>query len=1413
MFASSKCILLVFTLQISFANGMMLMRRLPHGYYNNNNYNYNYAGNSINESLVASYRPESQMCCSGNVFTTSANSYQKCCGSSEFDVTRQMCCDGKVHSMKIGFHCCGSEYFSVKKAKCCTSSITGNRTLLPFADDIASDPEATQSIKCCGSKLVDTRTHICCAQIRRYHTYYQPRRLARISFSSQRYSRFHHRYMPMTRPQFTVYEKKYAQTGCCKGKIYNKKEKTCPSNIGHQSDHQAYQRANRNRYIEHGRPRPSYHYPMFGICNRTTYNVKTHICCFLTRRNDTSLHSTSESKVVAAKSSRTSCCGLQPYDWDKEICCDNKQIHPQNPEGTMECCGLTVYDTSSKRCCESSDAVEDVDKLPDNADSCCGENKIPFDSDAQMCCGNKVFDIPKDIHGPRYFCCWDEKSGQQPSIYDPRNQVCCGGVKHDNSGHRAGCCGSETVDWHSEVCCNGKKMKRESRYESCCGNTTFNSRHELCCNYETGFVLPRKSRGDSCCGNVTYDYREQLCCRSDFSLLGSGSGSRGGSTGETAVFFRATRSVICCNLTAIDSRTHACCDGKAIVKSEQLCCRSMDSDGLFDSVTLLDKVTNKSRCCGKEQYDPDSHKCCDNTVVEVGDRSLRCCGSQVYHPARQTCCADKVYDSSRENFILNLFHISIPQTQNVDFPVFSTFQTIWLQLNWKQKTTRITDSNNASCVNNHYYGMILNKRPTVENGIRERPAWLSLIALMFSRKVLMTAAKLKKKRKEKMLRRYLFREFSRRMSKSTVKCVIYTRIPSKEVVFNERNWFANRNRPFHTSPQRFIPPIVLLILRPVSKLASIIVGRSIRVWWRKLTPEKKLYYWEQLEINKKRVYGDYNRSAAFAVILLCLFYLSHIEETPITKRKRFVLFSPDQFDSISEEMYGLHVKMHQNRILPPNHNAYAFVKRVTDKLVQGNADIPQMHRHPWSITIINDPTFNSFVLPSGQIFVFTGMLRICSNEDQLGAVLGHEMAHAVLGHTAELVSYLHILDMIMMVVATAIWALLPTDISSIVVHWITARMKKLIFELPYSRMLESEADYVGLFMAAKSCFDVRECSAFWSKMEALRKLKLELSVEFLSTHPSHETRAITLDKLMNKAIETRLEAHCPVLRARDPRNEIENFRQWAEKEQKRQLAEIDAILFTLMSFLLFSQPAIAVGNVGQLSVDLLLSTVDDCVKIGCFYDKSLLFLVGNDPYNPTEEGQCRLATGMDVYENVEKKLVLIQQRVPVVQNRTNEFRKILIDWIKSKSFQRVILLSSCSTHARTDSQLRIGCQFRFLTTPKFEKTADLERQFHWKRLELRENLTSNQSSELYVPGGGLTKRIYQDCCKDDVDLAVLLLFCSEGDNKPEALTLASYLNEWLNLVEVPKNIHPHSVWKIPPSWKHLFGNAAPLTMY
>ena len=160
-----------------------------------------------------------------------------------------------------------------------------------------------------------------------------------------------------------------------------------------------------------------------------------------------------------------------------------------------------------------------------------------------------------------------------------------------------------------------------------------------------------------------------------------------------------------------------------------------------------------------------------------------------------------------------------------------------------------------------------------------------------------------------------------------------------------------------------------------------------------------------------------------------VYFWSHVETMDIlgVKRKRFMALSSNQMTDFGTFLFESELEDHEDDLLPESDPSYERVAIVANRLLKANVDVEQIYGKEWTISVIKKDDQNAFVLPTGNIFVFTGMLQTCTNDDQLGVVLGHEMSHAILSHGAEDLAFSNLLSFMMITPFLFLWALLPND--------------------------------------------------------------------------------------------------------------------------------------------------------------------------------------------------------------------------------------------------------------------------------------------------------------------------------------------------------------------------------------------------
>ncbi|XP_036923517.1 proteasome assembly chaperone 2 isoform X2 [Sturnira hondurensis] len=185
-------------------------------------------------------------------------------------------------------------------------------------------------------------------------------------------------------------------------------------------------------------------------------------------------------------------------------------------------------------------------------------------------------------------------------------------------------------------------------------------------------------------------------------------------------------------------------------------------------------------------------------------------------------------------------------------------------------------------------------------------------------------------------------------------------------------------------------------------------------------------------------------------------------------------------------------------------------------------------------------------------------------------------------------------------------------------------------------------------------------------------------------------------------------------------------------------------VFNLEGFTLL-MPAVSVGNVGQLAIDLIISTLN-MSKIGYFYTDCLVPMVGNNPYATSEENSTELSINAEVYSLPSKKLVALQLRSIFIKYKSKAFCEKLLSWVKSINCAKVIVLSSSHSYHRNDLQL-CSTPFRYLLTPSMQKNVQNKiKSLNWEEMERSPCIPEIHDSEfcIRVPGGGITKTLYDE---------------------------------------------------------------------
>ncbi|TPX43683.1 hypothetical protein SeMB42_g04642 [Synchytrium endobioticum] len=256
--------------------------------------------------------------------------------------------------------------------------------------------------------------------------------------------------------------------------------------------------------------------------------------------------------------------------------------------------------------------------------------------------------------------------------------------------------------------------------------------------------------------------------------------------------------------------------------------------------------------------------------------------------------------------------------------------------------------------------------------------------------------------------------------------------------------------------------------------------------------------------------ATFPRYAVGAVVIFGVYYVSHLEEVPISGRRRFINVSPQLEEKLARSEYAELMNEYRDRTLPSWHPVSKMAQKVAHKLIQVTGLKKTLN---WEVNVVDAPLVNALVLPGGKIFVFTGILPVVHDEEGLAAVLAHEIGHQVARHSAEKLSKTLVFFLPLTIALDAVLGMGQFSVA----------LLQLAFMLPFSRKLESEADYIGLLLMAQACYDPKAAIDMWRRMSQYQGSK---QLSYLSTHPSNDSRIKALTTWMPEAERIQENSDC-----------------------------------------------------------------------------------------------------------------------------------------------------------------------------------------------------------------------------------------------------------------------------------------------
>ncbi|WP_050899411.1 M48 family metallopeptidase [Oceanimonas sp. GK1] len=228
-----------------------------------------------------------------------------------------------------------------------------------------------------------------------------------------------------------------------------------------------------------------------------------------------------------------------------------------------------------------------------------------------------------------------------------------------------------------------------------------------------------------------------------------------------------------------------------------------------------------------------------------------------------------------------------------------------------------------------------------------------------------------------------------------------------------------------------------------------------------------------------------------------------------TGRSQVLLFSENDMQRLGEQSFA---QLKEQETISADGALNRYVQCVTNHLV---AEVPGGGQ--WEVVLFDSKQVNAFALPGGKVGVYSGLFTVAETQDQLAAVIGHEIAHVLARHSNERVSRTQLTNIGLSAADTALGqsGLRQPAMAALGLG------VQVGYLLPYGREQEAEADRLGLQLMARAGFDPQQSVALWRNMSAQSGSQ---PPELLSTHPSHGTRIQGLSALMPEASNLYMQA-------------------------------------------------------------------------------------------------------------------------------------------------------------------------------------------------------------------------------------------------------------------------------------------------
>ena len=241
-------------------------------------------------------------------------------------------------------------------------------------------------------------------------------------------------------------------------------------------------------------------------------------------------------------------------------------------------------------------------------------------------------------------------------------------------------------------------------------------------------------------------------------------------------------------------------------------------------------------------------------------------------------------------------------------------------------------------------------------------------------------------------------------------------------------------------------------------------------------------------------------------LIAALVLTACVTTNEVTGRSQFITIPPSQDAALGLEAMN---EVKKTADVETNSPDAKRVQRI-GRRIAAVSDKPDL---PWEFVVIDEDVLNAWALPGGKIAVYQKMVDSFESDEELAAVIGHEIAHAILRHGAEQMSRAQVQNLAIAGVGAAVGATTEDGQMAQMAVTLGALAAQGFVQLPHSRAMELEADDVGTLYMARAGYDPRAAVRLWKRMKAMKD-GAGGQPAFLSTHPTDDKRIKRLQSKM-----------------------------------------------------------------------------------------------------------------------------------------------------------------------------------------------------------------------------------------------------------------------------------------------------------